>query len=462
MSRCLIIILNWNKQDNVINLLKQIKEIDYVNYECLVVDNNSNDNSIIEIKKNFPKINILQNNENLGGTGGYNSGIRYALQNISCDYIWLIDNDAEITQTTLSKLVEVLDKDKGIGIAGSRLVDINNKETTIELGSFFRWDTIGVQPFLRNKIINQFDYDYIETDYVAICSAIVRCSALKETNLMDERYFIFWDDMDWGLQFKKAGYKVVAVPDSIAFHPSFTERGRGIFTDYYYGLRNPLLVYTKHTKIMQRAKIFYNFVRQLVKLIIFMRFTNMKKESKLAIQALKDFSNNQWGKYEYSFQDKIKNRSDPVQLSNINANKVLVISDNILENIIILKKLIENNMPNAEITLMVNDDRKELFEEHFSNLIIIAVKKNNSFFYNFSLFKKLFVNNYDIAISTYPNPFTFAVSKSFYFVPEKYIIESSKNDRTNIFIPIISTIFGEIIALFITPYLLIKSLKYNR
>ena len=65
--KVLILILNWNKKDFGINLLGQIKEIDYNNYECLVVDNNSSDTSVFEIEKYFPQATILKNKENLGG-----------------------------------------------------------------------------------------------------------------------------------------------------------------------------------------------------------------------------------------------------------------------------------------------------------------------------------------------------------------------------------------------------------
>jgi len=458
--KVLILILNWNKKDCVINLLGQINEIYYDNYECLVVDNNSNDTSIFEIEKYFPKVTILKNKENLGGTGGYNSGIRYVLENISCDYIWLIDNDAEITKTTLAKLVEVMDNEEFIGIAGSRIVDINNKDTTLELGSFLRWDTIGVKPNMRNKIVKHFDYKYVETDYVAICSAIIRCSAVEENELMDERYFIFWDDMDWGLQFKKSGYKVVAVPESVVFHPSFTETKRGMATDFYYGLRNPLLVYTKYTKFIPRLRIFYVYFSNYSVFIILLFLNRKWSKLKYIFSALYDFTFNKWGKCNLRPED-TKNETNVISSDlKIKNNKVLIIVDPYEDESINILNYLKNVSQDLDIYALIDEDRKEIYQKYFYEIIPINVQKGKtSLIYNIMLFIEIFKNKFDFSIGSGTTPYGYATKN--YFIFNQGNLIKTEIGISSSFKLLISVIIGKILSLFITLIIFISSFRYS-
>ena len=135
----------------------------------------------------------------------------------------------------------------------------------------------------------------MEVDYVAICSALARTSALERVGLMDERYFFFWDDMDWGLQFKENGFKVVSVLSSIVYHPAFTEK-RGIMADYYYGNRNSLLTYTKHMGLSNRISIFYRYLRHKCTSLIFLGLNGEEDTMKLGFEGILDFVVGRWGK----------------------------------------------------------------------------------------------------------------------------------------------------------------------
>ncbi len=459
--KVLIIILNWNKKDFVITLLEQIQNLEYKNFQCLVVDNASVDNSVKEIRKHFPKIEVLENEKNLGGTGGYNSGLSYALNNIICDYIWLIDNDAEIDSKTLSELVKVMDSNQDIGIAGSRIIDIKNKEITIELGSFIKWDTIGVKPFLRNKKTKNFEYEYLETDYVAICSALIREEALNKVGLMDERYFIFWDDMDWGLKFKKANYKVVAVPTSRVFHPSFTERKRGISTDYYYGFRNPLLVYSKNTKALLRLKIFHTFFRNYCMFLIILLLNKKWDNVKFSTIAIYDFVFNNWGKCKLNKTE--QETKEKINISEVNFQKkrVLVIFDNYSDEGKNILEYIKKNTINTEIHALIDDDRKEIYEEIFDNIIVVdAQKRRKSLFYNFKIFLKILKLNFDFSVGSNANPFGYATKE--YFLYEDNEFKKTNIGIFNLYKVAISVILGEMIALIATPIIFISSLKYKK
>lgn len=458
-KKVLILILNWNKKEFILKLLNQIQNIEYINYKCLVVDNNSDDNSVAEIKSKFPEIQVLENMENLGGTGGFNSGLEYVLNNILCDYIWLIDNDAEIERNTLSSLVEVMEKDRDIGIAGSRILDINDKETTIELGSFVKWDTIGVRPNLRNRRLDKFDYEYIETDYVAICSALVRVEALQKVGIMDERHFIFWDDMDWGLQFGKNNYKVVAVPGSIAYHPSFTERKRGITTDYYYGLRNPLLVYSKHAKPFLRFKIFSIFFLNYSMFLVLLVLDKRWNQLKYASTAILDFVNNNWGKCGLELSSQSDNSC--LNLSEQKLEKVLVIFDSYSDDGLKILNDIKKYNKKSRVYALIDNDRERLYKNHFDEIISVeADKRRTNILYNFEIFIKLLKLKFDLSVGSNTNPFGYATRN--YCIYNSGSFEKTDIKKINLYKVIISCLFGTVLSIIITPVVFISSLKYSR
>ena len=452
--KTLVLILNWNKKDFVINLLKQVDAIDFDNYDCLVVDNGSTDNSVEEIRRYFPNIEILQNDTNLGGTGGYNSGLRHVLEKNQYEYIWLLDNDTEIEPNTLSKLVNVLNSNNDIAVAGSRIIDIKDRETTTELGSFISRNTIEFFPNLTNKGI-------IETDYVANCSSLLRTSALNIVGLMDERYFIHWDDVDWGLNFKKNGYKVVAVADSIVYHTSATSTiNRGYATGLYYGTRNGLLVYSKHINNLQRLKIFYIYLRTLTVYLLSNVFNNNSQLSKFGFSAIYDFIFNNWGKCELkSYENKLKEIN--INDLKLKGNKILIIFDRYNNEGFTIMNNIKDKTDEKNIYALIDKDRNELQKGLFHNVVFIDFNKGkSSLMYNIKIFIKILKLNFDYSFGSSTYPYAFATKKYFVYSNNKFY--NSNISMFNLYKLISASLLGEIIAIFLTPIVFISSLRYKQ
>lgn len=458
-----IVIVNWNKRDYVINLLNSLKDIDYDNYEIIVVDNASTDDSVTEIKKRFHHITLLENKENLGGTGGFNTGMRYALGNTDCKYIWLLDNDAEVERDTLIELVKAMEADAAIGIVGSRII-CKETNVTVECGSYILRDTIGVMPLYRNlRVIPS--HKSIEVDYVAVCSALVRADVLSIVGLMDKRFFLFWDDMDWGLSFKKNGYKVVAVPTSIVYHPSFTERDRGLYTNYYYGIRNALLTYAKNMSVIKLIKQFYNYFRILFEGVLFLYLCGEGHIVQIISFALKDFYKKRWGSFLNWHKTIIKNADNDVskkrELKSLidRDSKVLIIASNsTYDTIIELSKNLDSITHN--ITLFIQDDRVEIYRDHFKKIISFNSLKSHSLIYNIRTYMNLRSFHFEAAISPTFNPFlTVAKKKLIYSFNNEFLDVTHK---LNLFTVTLSTFIGELFALILTPLFIFKSLNINK
>lgn len=245
-----IVIVTWNKRTDVINLLDSLQTIDTPNVSIIVVDNASTDGSVEAIRNHSLTVTLLENSENLGGTGGFNTGIRYALNKFEQKYIWLLDNDAEVKPDTLEKLIAVMEVDASIGIAGSCILNPEDRTQIVEAGGYLDQRTATWKPNLRYQPYSNYKGSPpIDVDYVPACSALVRKKLFDVSGMLDERFFLHWDDVDLGKVAREKGFRVVAVLDSTVFHG--TEKGYSNAV-LYYDVRNSLLFITKHFSIFQR------------------------------------------------------------------------------------------------------------------------------------------------------------------------------------------------------------------
>ncbi|MEW6145500.1 MAG: glycosyltransferase family 2 protein [Thermodesulfobacteriota bacterium] len=455
-----IIIVNWNKRDDTLKLLRSLEGLDYDNHDTVVVDNASTDGSAEAIRERFPSVELVVNTDNLGGTGGFNSGMRHALANRDYKYVWLLDNDAEVEPNTLGELVDAMERDETIGIAGSRIIDSDRRDITVEAGAFLKRDSIGVQPLYRNTRNLNIASGVIEVDYVAICSALARASALERVGLMDERYFFFWDDMDWGLQFKESGFKVVSVLSSIVYHPAFTEK-RGIMADYYYGNRNSLLTYTKHIGLRNRVSVFYTYLRHKCTSLIFLGLNGREDTMKLGFEGILDFVVGRWGK-------KINNGL-PNEASNEstdfpgNVRNVLILNDGDKDEIHNAYNFLSRIYPEASFTLLISDDRKDFFDKDFQNLIKINTTKPYSILYLLPIFVKMLFKKFDIAVSfRNSSPFSFAAVKSYSFQSMTMDFNERDSNFHNVWKLILSLIIGEMMSILLLPIIYISSFRYAK
>lgn len=198
-----IVVVNYNGRDLLKLVLDSVNKIKYKNLEIIVVDNNSNDGSIDFIKKNYPKVKIVKNNENLGY-----SGINSAMLYCKGKYILFLNNDIEIDKNCVRELLNVIEKDEKIGMVAPRLVNYYNKKfksggtwvsRAFYNGHIHGDGTVKEIPYLgvgliRKKLVDKFGY------------------------LFDKDYFIYAEDLDLGLRLRLLGYNVVFVPEAVLYH----------------------------------------------------------------------------------------------------------------------------------------------------------------------------------------------------------------------------------------------------
>ncbi len=458
-----IVIPVYNRKPDLIRLLKSVFELEYGNFDVFVIDNGSAD-GLEEINELYPDVAILKNEHNYGATAGFNKGLLYAASNGEYKYIWMLDSDLIVDMDSLCVLVNVMEEDNGIGIAGPKILNIHNKNLIVEVGANIDLNTAQVFPLYCNE--PDFDTkELFEVDYVGSGISLLRIEAFKKTGTMDERYFFLWDDMDYGLWMKRNGYRVVAVPNARVYHPPFTEK-RSVGVNAYYGVRSMLLTVSKYRSKLSRVISIYNVLRRVLKISSFRLLSGYPGIAKLNIYALWDFCMNRWGESDrignYTQKDNINSTSD---LAGDTIKKALVLESGSFELASEIIDSLKSLNENTEIFMLVQNYRKRMFETlPIDEFILYDDRRGNVMLRHLQIFFRLLFSGFDVAVNPDPqtgSPFTYAIRKVYEWdSPTRSFYKSSLNVFEIWKIPL-SVLFGEILALILLPLVYFASLKYE-
>lgn len=250
-----IILLNYNGKDFIQKCLASVFKLDYPNFEVVVTDNNSTDGSFEAAKINFSKAHFIKNETNLGFSAGNNIGIRFALERMA-DYILLLNQDTEAEKDFLSKLIEVAEADEKIGLLSPIIFNGNNKQI---------WFSGGKIKWLKMKtrhVATAVPKDFYETEIISGCAMLVKKAVFKEIGLLDEDFFLYYEDADFSLRAKKAGFKSIVVTGSWVYHFEKSELGKKNKT--YWLVVSGLIFFRKNTPLLLKPWInAYTFFRQI-------------------------------------------------------------------------------------------------------------------------------------------------------------------------------------------------------
>jgi len=357
LSRITVVIVNWNRRQCVLGLLDSLRAADLENARIVVVDNASTDDSVAAIKEHPLPVTVIENSENLGGTGGFNTGIRYALQNLEQEYIWLLDNDAEVRPDTLSKLVAAMEADTSIGVAGSCILSPEDRALIVEAGGHIDERTATWKPNLRYRPYSGYQgAPPMDVDYVPACSALIRNDVFPAAGILDERYFLHWDDVDFGRAAKGRGFRVVAVPDSVVYHGAEKGYSNAVL---YYDVRNSLLFIAKHLSAFQRVMPMF---RVCLRGLMAARLFGALGENLLSwylVQALDNFVSGRFGAAPQP-SDRLKSTDAPQKHSFVHlphGKKFVLFAVGSHDEILGAAHLIRSAAPAASVTLAAPSDR---------------------------------------------------------------------------------------------------------
>ncbi len=233
-NKIAVVICNYNGGMDTIKCIDTVLKSQNVCLDIYVVDNASTDGSPDRIREQFgAQVDIIQNSENLGGSGGFARGLQTALEK-EYPYIMMLDNDAYVDYDTIEKLQAYLQSNPDVGIVGAKILMEEEPERIMDYAKVIHFETFIDQSAWYGKMDSEEANMPRECDFAAATAAMLPGEVLKKCGNMDEKYFIYYDDIELGYRIKKHGYRVVSLGSAKAWHKSgMRRRTTNTFTRYY-------------------------------------------------------------------------------------------------------------------------------------------------------------------------------------------------------------------------------------
>lgn len=239
-----IIILNYNGLDVLKKCLTSVFKIDYPNFEIVIVDNNSLDGSLEIAKANFSKAIFIKNEENLGFAAGNNMGIKFALER-AAEFILILNNDVEVEKNFLTQLVDSVAKNERIGLASPVIFDSQTREVWFSGGHIDWWrvKTVHEKNIQTEGVFN--------SQIITGCAMLIRAGVFQKTGLLDEDFFLYWEDVDFSLKSRKAGFQNVVVSSSWIYH--FEKSRENMENKIYWLVISGLIFFQKNANFLLKT-----------------------------------------------------------------------------------------------------------------------------------------------------------------------------------------------------------------
>ena len=250
MNMVSIIIPNYNGGDLLYNCIDSIyKNISIKDFEIIVVDNGSTDNSINRVKSNFQNVGIISSNSNLGYSGGCNLGATHA----SGKYLLFLNNDTEHSNEWIEKLVYFLDSNSKIAAVQPKILNIHNKKLFDYAGGAGGFIDKFCFPFVQGRIFHTLEEDHNQYNnpsrifWASGAAFMIRSNIFKTLEGFDKVYFAYMEEIDLCWRAQAMGYKIYSVPDSFVYHYGKQTIKENTIKSHYLNHRNSWILFFKNS-----------------------------------------------------------------------------------------------------------------------------------------------------------------------------------------------------------------------
>ncbi len=259
-----VVILNWNGRKHLEQFLPSVIAATYKNFEVIVADNGSTDDSLSFLQHHYPGIRTILFKENYGFAKGYNE----ALKQVTADYYVLLNSDVEVRPGWLEPMVELLEKDRSIAACQPKILSWHNKKLFEYAGAAGGWlDEYGY-PFAKGRVFDiceedKGQYDQLEPIFWASGAALfIRPAVYHTVKGFDEYFFAHQEEIDLCWRIQLAGHKIYSCPASVVYHVGGGTLPKGNSLKTYLNFRNNRIMLSKNLPLSK--KIWVMPVRNLL------------------------------------------------------------------------------------------------------------------------------------------------------------------------------------------------------
>ena len=273
-SNLLISILNWNGLADTIACIEGIAPKVGDDWDIVVIDNGSAEDPSEQLRAQFPALECVRLTENTGFTGGQNIGMQFAIDR-GYEAVLLLNNDCEISAAAVAELLRHMRSDRAIAAVSPLIYCTENRSKPQMVGGWFDWE--------HHRSARPSDPDAVRPDGMAAVLPgtvlLLRCSALQQIGLLDNRYFAYYEDNDLSARLAAAGMAAVFCKTALAWHSS---RPVHAYSDMalYLSARNAWLFWRTHTPPQYRRRLFRDLLAQSLYEIALLKKAGADKKCK--------------------------------------------------------------------------------------------------------------------------------------------------------------------------------------
>ena len=243
-ERIWTVVVNWRQTEATLACLASLERAGADLADVVVIDNESGDDLLMRTRAAFPRTSVLPQAQNLGFARAVNIGARYAIEH-GATAVLLLNNDAVLLPRAMHSFAEELARDPNLGVLTAKVFLTQEPDRLWAVGGHFtgrRVENIGS----GEKDVGT--YDYARLDFVYGCAMLIRADVFRRLGGLDERFFLYYEDIDFCLRAGDAGWEVRMAPDAHALHEGSKSTCREPSVKVYHHARSRMLFFRQHLR----------------------------------------------------------------------------------------------------------------------------------------------------------------------------------------------------------------------
>mgnify|MGYP001563305766 FL=1 len=262
IPKVFIIILNWNGLQDTLECLESVYKLEYSNFEVVVVDNGSSDDSVKVIRNAYPQVTLIENDKNLGFTGGNNIAMRYAMRH-GCDYMWLLNNDTIVESDALCKIITAAEKSLDIGLVSPVIYYYDKPDKIQFCGCYIDWKDLSISSVSDIVILDQVCKER-QISLWGTALLIKRC-IIEQVGYLNEKYFAYYEDYEYSTRVANADYRNIVQREAKVYHKgSGSTSGQESPIQVFLRTRNLYFFWMDNLKGLRKINYFKKYIAHTI------------------------------------------------------------------------------------------------------------------------------------------------------------------------------------------------------